>query len=56
MKIVHIEDFFHPEAGYQINILPKYMVRAGHEVTIITSEADKAAKQLTGFFGTDGIA
>lgn len=56
MKIVHIEDFFHPEAGYQINILPKYMVRAGHEVTVITSEPGKAAEMLTGFFGTDGIA
>lgn len=55
MKIVHIEDFFHPEAGYQINILPKYMVQAGHEVTIITSEIDKAAKMLTGFFGADNI-
>lgn len=55
MKIVHIEDFFHPEAGYQINILPKYMVQAGHEVTIITSEIDRAAKMLTDFFGTDDI-
>lgn len=55
MKIVHIEDFFHPEAGYQINILPKYMVRAGHEVTIITSEMDKAPKTLSRFFGMEGI-
>ena len=38
MKIVHIEDYFFPEAGYQINIIPKYMARMGHEVTIITTE------------------
>lgn len=38
MKIVHVEDFFHPDAGYQINILPKYMAKMGHEVVVITSE------------------
>lgn len=55
MKIVHIEDFFHPEAGYQINILPKYMTQMGYEVTIITSVMDKIPEGLTSFFGRDGI-
>lgn len=55
MKIVHIEDFFHPEAGYQINILPKYSTRMGHEVTIITSLMDKVPEGLTSFFGREGI-
>ena len=55
MKIVHIEDFFHPDAGYQINILPKYMAKMGHEVTIITSEMEKVPEALTRFFGRDGI-
>ena len=55
MKIVHIEDFFHPEAGYQINILPKYMVKCGHEVTIITSEMEKIPELLTSFFGRENI-
>lgn len=41
MKIVHIEDYFHPEAGYQINILPKYMTRMGYAVANITSRMDK---------------
>ncbi|MDW0114010.1 glycosyltransferase [Sporosarcina saromensis] len=55
MNIIHIEDFFHPDAGYQINILPKYMVQQGHEVTIITSNMDNAPNDLTGFFGKEDI-
>ena len=55
MKIVNIEDYFHPEAGYQINILPKYMAKMGHEVTIITSEMDKIPTELISFFGCDDI-
>ncbi|PGX10514.1 glycosyltransferase family 4 protein [Bacillus sp. AFS033286] len=55
MKIVHIEDFFHPDAGYQINILPKYQVKQGHEVAIITSEIEKVPEGLTNFFGKDNI-
>lgn len=55
MKIVHIEDYFHPEAGYQINIIPKYMAKMGHEVTVITSEMDKIPETLTNFFGRDNI-
>ncbi|EMI9088045.1 glycosyl transferase [Bacillus cereus] len=55
MKIVHIEDFFHPDAGYQINILPKYQVKQGHEVSIITSEIEKVPEGLTNFFGKDNI-
>lgn len=56
MKILQVEDFFHPEAGYQINILSKYMTKMGHEVTIITSEMDKIPMSLTSFFGKDDIA
>ncbi len=55
MKIVHIEDFFHPNAGYQINILPKYMAKYGHEVYILTSELDKIPENLTIFFGRNNI-
>lgn len=55
MKIVHIEDFFHPNAGYQINILAKYMVKQGHDITIITAEIDKIPENLTKFFGRDSI-
>jgi glycosyltransferase involved in cell wall biosynthesis len=55
MKIVHIEDFFHPDAGYQINILAKYMSSQGHQVYIVTSELDKIPAVLTNFFGKNNI-
>ncbi|WP_291569568.1 glycosyltransferase family 4 protein [Clostridium sp. UBA4548] len=55
MNIVHIEDFFHPDAGYQINILPKYMAKQGHKVTIVTSEMQKVPNNLTAFFGKEDV-
>ena len=55
MKVVNVEDFFHPDAGYQINILSKYLVALGHEVTIITSEMEKVPTTLTSFFGRENI-
>lgn len=55
MKIVNVEDFFHPDAGYQINILSKYLVALGHEVTIITSEMEKVPTTLTSFFVRENI-
>lgn len=55
MKILNIEDFFHPNAGYQINIIPKYLSKFGHDVTIVTSEMDKVPEGLTAFFGRDNI-
>lgn len=56
MKIVQIEDFFHPDAGYKINILSKYFARMGHETYIVTAELDKMPDYLTSFFGRDNIA
>lgn len=38
MKIVHWDEMFHPNFGYQINVLPVYQKMDGHDVTIITSE------------------
>lgn len=55
MRIVHVEDFFHPDAGYQVNILAKYQVKFGHEVIVITSEMEKIPQDLTAFFGRDQI-
>lgn len=55
MKIIHIEDFFHPNAGYQINILAKYMAEYGHDVTIISGELDKFPDYLKNFFGNVDI-
>lgn len=55
MKIVNIEDYFHPDAGYQVNILSKYLASFGHEVVIVAAEMDKMPKNLTSFFGTANI-
>jgi glycosyltransferase involved in cell wall biosynthesis len=52
---VHIEDFFHPDAGYQVNILSKYQIMKGHKVTIVTSEIDKLPKSLTTFFDVSNM-
>lgn len=55
MKIVNVDDFFHPDAGYQMNILGKYMVKAGHDVCLITAELDKIPSYLSGFFNCDNV-
>jgi glycosyltransferase involved in cell wall biosynthesis len=55
MRIVHIEDFFHPDAGYQINILAKYQAREDNDVIIVTAAMDKIPERLKGFFGSDEI-
>ena len=52
-KIVHIEDFFHPDAGYQVNILAKYLAKANYDVYIITAEFEKIPDYLTDFFGKE---
>lgn len=56
MKIVHIEDFVHPDAGYQLNSLAPLQRAQGHEVIIVTAELDKVPDDLTSFFGRDNIA
>ncbi|WP_445767942.1 glycosyltransferase [Rheinheimera sp.] len=55
MHIVHIEEFFHPDAGYQINLLTRLQVEQGHQCTIVTAEFDKIPTFLTSFFGKDNI-
>lgn len=55
MNIVQIEDFFHPDAGYQPNILAKMMVAKGHRVTIMCGEIEKMPDELTAFFGKKDI-
>jgi len=55
MRIVHCEDFFHPDTGYQLNILARYMQSKGHEVIILTSELEKMPAFLTDFFSLNNI-
>ena len=56
MKILQIEDFFHPDAGYQINVLSKVLAERGHDVTIVcAANLDIFPESLTSFFGTEDI-
>lgn len=55
MNIVHIEDFFHPDAGYQVNILSKKMAALGHKVFVITSEITKMPNRLKEFFDCNDL-
>ena len=49
MRFVHVEDFFHPDAGYQLNLLARLQVKEGHEVFIIASEMSKVPDYLKSF-------
>ena len=55
MRFVHIEDFFHPDAGYQLNLLARLQVKDGHEVFIIASEMSNVPDYLKSFFGDHDI-
>ena len=55
MHIVMVEDFFHPSAGYQLNVLCPYLVKFGHKIHIVCGEMDLFPEYLTVFFGTDDI-
>jgi glycosyltransferase involved in cell wall biosynthesis len=55
MNIVHVEDFFHPDAGYQVNLLSRLQQQDGHQVTVVTAELDKVPFVLTSFFGKNDI-
>ena len=39
MRILHVDDTFHPNFGYQCNPLAKFQCKAGNEVYIISPEA-----------------
>lgn len=41
MKILHIDETFHPSFGYQLNSLAKYESKAGNEVYVLTSCYEK---------------
>lgn len=55
MKIVHVEDFIHPDAGYQVNLLGRLQVLQGHQVDVVTGELEKIPDLLTDFFGRENI-
>lgn len=49
MRFVHVEDFVHPNAGYQINLLTRLQASQGHEVIIVAGALDKIPTFLTSF-------
>jgi glycosyltransferase involved in cell wall biosynthesis len=53
MRIVHVEDFFIPLAGYQTNLLAKLQAQEGHDVIIVASDLNKIPGNYTSFFGKD---
>lgn len=55
MKIVHVEDAFFPNTGYQLPLLAKYMSLKGHDVTIVSSEMEKIPNTLKGFFLNEDV-
>lgn len=40
MKILHVDETFHPSYGYQANPLAKFQQKQGHDVTIMTVDKD----------------
>jgi glycosyltransferase involved in cell wall biosynthesis len=56
MRILHLEEFFHPDAGYQVNMLSRLQVAEGHHVTVVAAELEKMPSTLTTFFGKKDIA
>lgn len=55
MRIVHVEDFFHPDAGYQVNLLSRLQQQEGHQVLVVTGELQRMPATLTAFFGADNV-
>lgn len=51
MKIVNVVDLFFPDAGYENNILSKYMVSFGHEYIILTTDLSDPM----GFFSNENV-
>ena len=55
MKVVNVVDEFHPYAGYENNVLSKYMVKYGYEYTILTSSFEQDQKYYVDFLGVNDI-
>ncbi len=53
MKVVYVDETFHPAYGYQSNVLAKFQQRMGHEVIIITVSKDHIHASFRGFGATE---
>lgn len=52
---MQIEDLVHPSVGYQINIISKYFIKHGHNVTIIMADLKMVRFPFFYFFGNADI-
>ncbi len=55
MRIIHLQDIFHPEAGYQENVIAKYHSLQHNEVYVISSDYSKVPDNISSFFGKEAI-
>lgn len=55
MKIVHWDEMFHPNFGYQINLLAKFQAKQGHEVIIYTAETPEKHPVFQGLCSGDTV-
>lgn len=53
MKIVYVDETFHPAYGYQSNPLAKFQQKQGNEVVIVTVSKDQIHASFRGFGATE---
>ncbi len=51
LRIAHVVDYFMPTFGYQESLLPKWHVRHGHEVHVVTSDRYAPVPDYADSFG-----
>ena len=55
-SVIHVEDFFHPEAGYQLNTLARTHSKLGYKVYILCSDSTHIPFRLKSFFDFSSIS
>ena len=55
IRVLNVVDEFHPDAGYENNILSKFMVQLGYDYQILTTSF-VAGKNYMDFLGSENIA
>jgi len=55
LRIVHLEEFMHPDAGYQINLLSKSQALLGYDVHVVTADLNGFPNDINQFFGKENI-
>lgn len=53
---MHVEDFFHPDAGYQLNLLARHQANNGYNVIILCADLTHLPVRLKSFFDFEAIS